>query len=145
MSDIKLKPCPFCGSDEVYDTSFFRNGAYEVHAECQECGALGPKKLIKNFRDPEHPAQDPTLCAAEAALDDWEKRSSCTTDALVPKRCPFCGSDLIDLRADDESAHVHCLNCKADGPEVARVFIGTVMMHRAIDEWNDRAGDADER
>lgn len=58
--------------------------------------------------------------------------------------CPFCGSDLIDLRADDSSAHVHCLNCKADGPEVERVFVDTVMMQRAIDEWNNRRGDGDE-
>lgn len=58
--------------------------------------------------------------------------------------CPFCGSDLIDLRIDDSSAHVHCLNCKADGPEVERVLVGTVMMQKAIDEWNTRRGDGNE-
>ena len=73
MSNIKLKPCPLCGGETVFGTSFFRNGAYEVHAECCECGAMGPRELINDYKDPERPAQDPTACAAEAALNGWNK------------------------------------------------------------------------
>ena len=34
---------------------------------------MGPRELINDYKDPERPAQDPTACAAEAALNGWNK------------------------------------------------------------------------
>lgn len=33
MSEVKIEPCPFCGSDKVK----IRHGDYGVFAECQGC------------------------------------------------------------------------------------------------------------
>jgi Lar family restriction alleviation protein len=36
----KLKPCPFCGSEEIVAKDHHGNGISYV--ECVECGTLGP-------------------------------------------------------------------------------------------------------
>lgn len=38
----RLKPCPFCGSDETYKT---RLDDFTYVIQCLECGASGPYKL----------------------------------------------------------------------------------------------------
>lgn len=45
MEEVELKPCPFCGSDnvtldEVGDAQAMCGPAYQVH--CPDCNAYGP-------------------------------------------------------------------------------------------------------
>lgn len=75
----KLKPCPFCGSDDLKYTSYY--------VECNNCKALGPDKtdvttaeMHWNSRVPvvEPPEIKCELCppesAAEAVYEAWFRR-----------------------------------------------------------------------
>jgi Lar family restriction alleviation protein len=47
---LKLKPCPFCGSADVFETSdVFETGGSTSYVECSICGARGPKTLTPSF------------------------------------------------------------------------------------------------
>lgn len=47
MSEEKdLKPCPFCGGLEIYDTS---RETYSFWLFCKDCGAYGP--VGKNYEN----------------------------------------------------------------------------------------------
>lgn len=43
----RLKPCPFCGSENIEEvkSSLMREGKYYAQAGCLDCGAMGPEKL----------------------------------------------------------------------------------------------------
>lgn len=45
MSDIKLKPCPFCGGHRVVLLRF--NYGRNYAAKCMECGAFGESGISK--------------------------------------------------------------------------------------------------
>lgn len=62
-SEIKLKPCPFCGSDDVHIES--KNLFYWV--ECYQCGATGQEARLR----------DETVNVAqgeERATNNWNTR-----------------------------------------------------------------------
>ena len=49
MTDT-LKPCPFCGSADISDGEVLTglpDGTAFTQSECQGCGALGPRGLLK--------------------------------------------------------------------------------------------------
>lgn len=68
-----LKPCPFCGSENV-EYTFSENQGYIV---CMDCLANGP---FSNW------GSDPK-CLVQAAVDVWNKRIS---DEQY-RECPNCG------------------------------------------------------
>lgn len=45
MSETKLKPCPFCGSDDLRLVT--EQGEYVAYIECRYCEARGPEYLIE--------------------------------------------------------------------------------------------------
>ena len=56
MSEIKLKPCPFCGSENLSKGSRMFNFGEDIHIQCMECGAkiqicmeYGWDELIKKW------------------------------------------------------------------------------------------------
>ncbi len=55
-----LKPCPFCGSDNLR-YSFY---SYQGVIECRHCGAVGPD--AEKAADPE--------CSVNAACEIWNHR-----------------------------------------------------------------------
>jgi hypothetical protein len=53
---------------------------------------------------------------------------------MLPKDCPFCGSDKVDIcRTNPNACWVRCANCYADAPS-DRTRIG------ALKNWNRRDG-----
>lgn len=63
---------------------------------------------------------------------------------LKLRHCPFCGSTVIELEADEFTAHLICFDCGATGPTVNRTRVMMEMLQNACDAWNMRAGDGDE-
>ena len=56
----ELKPCPFCGSKDVFFTSYY-DELYEgkiYHIRCNKCATLGPIEATE-----------------QQAIDAWNKRS----------------------------------------------------------------------
>ena len=52
MSEIKLKPCPFCGGTGQFRTHY--HGLFQImKVECMVCEAVSPRGLISqdDFRD----------------------------------------------------------------------------------------------
>lgn len=45
--------------------------------------------------------------------------------------CPFCGSDYLTIRTEDEFHWGHCLHCQSTGPE-------NTTRYNAIQMWNSR-------
>ena len=39
MSEIKLKPCPFCGSENITEGSRMFDFGEDIYIICKECGA----------------------------------------------------------------------------------------------------------
>ena len=64
MSDLKVKPCPFCGNKKLTlaELPGFLVGRYFVH--CPKCHTSGP--LNKKRKPPEESGQD--------ACKRWNKR-----------------------------------------------------------------------
>lgn len=62
MSDIKLKPCPFCGGEAVVHVN---DG---VRVICRECGS-GTISLVDGMRQ-----GSPTGGAIERVVDKWNRR-----------------------------------------------------------------------
>ena len=67
----ETKPCPFCGSYATYATSLHRDGRYEVHIECQECGAMGPSVSMREHYGCRYPMESAAACA----LVLWNNRA----------------------------------------------------------------------
>ena len=57
MSDVKIKPCPFCGG-EAKRFAKQLNGENTLVMYCSRCGAFGPTKVIQNprIKDEDNPA-----------------------------------------------------------------------------------------
>ena len=66
MSEIKLKPCPFCGnSDRRVGIRRVRNSGYKV--VCGNCGASGTYITIKEWHDTK-------MIAQGQAIKAWNRR-----------------------------------------------------------------------
>lgn len=73
-NDIKLKPCPFCGGNELY---YFKRRFYAV-----ECGACGGK-VVGAFRTKEDAAQAWNI---RAKVNESDVSTQSTDDAKVSKK-----------------------------------------------------------
>lgn len=69
MSDLKLKPCPFCGSNEIHIS--VSSGDDDTNVQCFDCGAEGPSAFAYIFYD----CADPTAEMVKCAVENWNKRS----------------------------------------------------------------------
>ena len=78
MSELKLKPCPFCGSGAHIEERKMVRVWFEVR--CDECDAgTGIWKT------------------PDEAIKAWNVRNSHTvTEATELKPCPFCGSRFVE-------------------------------------------------
>ena len=54
MSEIKLKPCPFCGSEKLQGVEY----AYVCYIKCRNCGATGAHYIMNG----------------DKAIDAWNRR-----------------------------------------------------------------------
>lgn len=73
MSEIELKPCPFCGNKPIHED---RGGTYyyRYHIFCEKCGASVPHEHID-----------------EIAISRWNARHSCkcNTDDMWTHVCGY--------------------------------------------------------
>lgn len=85
MSDINLKPCPFCGnSDRRVGIRRMGNKGYKII--CGNCGAGGPYVAIKDWHDNK-------MIAQGQAVEKWNMRDGNgknrkRTEKGVPKGIP---------------------------------------------------------
>lgn len=107
---LNLKPCPFCGSDDLDMYAGRYRDEYQIY--CEECG--GRVGFYKS---------------REEAIEHWNRRSR--KPELKP--CPFCGSAcvLVDMTVP-EAYTPKCLDCGATLPH------GYPTEEEAIARWNSR-------
>lgn len=112
MSEIKLKPCPFCGSDKVK----IRHGDYGVFAECQGCGNRSvtvelssdytaktvaiiawnrrPSRKSHWMREDCTPFAVKMVCEYAAVCNRCKKAYFLPTDNFA--YCPNCGAEMCN-------------------------------------------------
>lgn len=111
MSEIKLKPCPFCGGEAVI---FYPDCTFPRVA-CKKC------KTTSNRYD-----------SIQEAVDEWNRRSEESEIKLKP--CPFCGGSQVEIYSPYKGVYkVICLcgACGASSPDEKKAYM----------YWNRRAGD----
>mgnify|MGYP004652321429 CR=1 FL=1 len=95
MSEIKIEPCPFCGSDKVK----IRPGDYGVFAECQGCGNRSvtvklssdySAKTVAIIAWNRRPCAKPGVLVTEEQLEQIRKKFWSYSDA-------FLGNDMIEI------------------------------------------------
>jgi len=64
-------------------------------------------------------------------MDSWSK--AIFMNECLPIRCPFCQSDDLEMRQDDDNYCVACLACGAQGPK-------DDVTNAAIGLWNSTDG-----
>lgn len=47
----EIKPCPFCGSENIDYSIKTTNGGYHMSMYCKECHCYGARVLIKHFEN----------------------------------------------------------------------------------------------
>ena len=114
MSEIKLQPCPFCGSEHIALNSNDAKPLYSI--DCENCGCGTRGQL-----------------SPKIAADVWNKRVD-RTDEIELKPCPFCGgkADIIPAGgAWKVSYFVECQECNnmTDIHDTSRA---------AVETWNRR-------
>lgn len=65
MAEVKLKPCPFCGSEKKVGIRRMGNKGYSV--VCANCGGKGPYITIKEWHDNK-------MIAQGQAIQTWNRR-----------------------------------------------------------------------
>ena len=79
-----LKPCPFCGSDDI---SVYRYGPWSnYYAQCNNCYALAPDPSTTNLTEKE-------------AIHLWNKRDNFLLNAVLEE-------------AEEKEHIIHCRDCK---------------------------------
>jgi len=79
--DVELKPCPFCGREDVNlahfrdeygdvieEDSLDHNMPYGAKVECRNCQSHGPEKLFR------YTGPDSLFRAKQFAVADWNRR-----------------------------------------------------------------------
>ena len=51
MSEIKLKPCPFCGSENIQEGSKTFDFCTDIYIRCKECG--GKMQICEEYGEEE--------------------------------------------------------------------------------------------
>lgn len=75
-----LKPCPFCGSENLAEEA---SGSLEIYGstfqsawiECLDCGCEGPRLEITDSTNPED-FKENTVSDYQAVRDNWNKRAT---------------------------------------------------------------------
>ncbi len=102
-----LRPCPFCGGDNVEDDA----DGKRFWVSCVDCDMPGPMR--RNGRD---------------AISAWNRRDPAATPVdLKPspahahlRPCPFCQSNATERRGFSAANFaIYCVSCGAMGPERA--------------------------
>ena len=111
MSEIKIEPCPFCGSDKVK----IRHN-YGVFAECQGCGNRSVTVKLSS----DYTAKTVAIIAwnrrpyQKRPQAYWERHDFTSFDGKKIKHgaaiCSFCGIKLF-MPKDD---FAYCPNCGAE-------------------------------
>ena len=115
MSEIKLKPCPFCGG--TGDIVKIDNGSC-CYIQCQKC-----RRLTFNYNSPEG--------AAEAWNKAWDEIAAKQTKPEL-KPCPFCGTQAVEIWATAGMFRVVCPKCRCTTEH-------KFTQQQAADVWNRRA------
>lgn len=92
MSD-ELKPCPFCGSDEIeYKPTYSGGGESHGLMRCLECGCTVPtSEFGKHVKEPysEWNRRAERTCRVEV-----ERRKLSQTQTAIVKTCSGCGFEF---------------------------------------------------
>ena len=119
MSEINLKPCPFCGSEaKIWHCNRFIEKM--VIAFCINC-----KAHSFAFYD------------EAKAVKAWNRRSRRKNKGALFQICPFCGSDRAGFEGFGGLYHVKCVQCYA----ATGIYTPP---GEAIEIWNTRAGKPEE-
>ena len=87
----ELKPCPFCGSENVMIDDILDNGTNTVF--CGDC-----QSKSSNF------------CEYDAAAEQWNTRATQSEWISVDDRLPFDGQEVIACREDKVMACVFTID-----------------------------------
>ncbi len=116
-SKKELKPCPFCGSEDVwvYDFSEEASPDKSYVVECAECGMMFIPKGSE-WR--------------EVTLNAWNRRPGEKFERVQLGSCPACGHEASVCEGKDGKFRVVCSACrlKTDGMNTAE---------NAIEEWKE--------
>lgn len=82
MVDLKLLPCPFCGSTNLYDTG---NGVGREFIECCDCGASGPSSDHGNDAEDHWNRRAVPQASAHAIEDDFQHFLSYSNLSFEPE------------------------------------------------------------
>jgi len=143
---VELKPCPFCGSTNIYlhvedcPVDDGEGGGFvALHHRicCEACDAEGPLTAAREASAKE------VAWARKGAADLWNGRSAPgeKEDSKV-KPCPFCGDGFPEVLCDgdppenwgpaeEEVVSVFCTSCSATGPQADELW--------RVKLWNTRS------
>ena len=79
MNEIKLKPCPFCGSEAQFKTISNKSGnqsvGFEFEISCVKCGVMLPKRDSVEFQLSNSGVIKPITDHRMTALEAWNRRA----------------------------------------------------------------------
>jgi len=97
MKKPNKKPCPFCGSMNLVETTAHPG----IYIECLSCRANG-----RACHD------------ASSAIDAWNLR-----DTRLVKPCPFCSGVDYNVQQYEDGNQITCCRCSCSGPISATIGI----------------------
>jgi len=93
---MELKPCPFCGGEEVRTFKYSFAGEPDVYAQCQNCAADGPMGDTK-----------------EMAVEKWNRRAT-DENAAYERAAMVCeGVEITDAELHGLGHVFHGNKCAA--------------------------------
>jgi hypothetical protein len=74
------------------------------------------------------------------AQENWPPADQPQYDATHLNKCPFCGSERLDVMQEDGIHFVKCNDCNAAGCAVEEYLCDSRLhaMHTAVRKWNER-------
>lgn len=74
------------------------------------------------------------------AKENWPPADQPKYNCEDLNKCPFCGSEILDVMAEDEIHFVKCKDCNTGGPTVEEFMCDSHLdaMRTAIRKWNER-------
>jgi Lar family restriction alleviation protein len=104
----ELLPCPFCGSDDITQSTY---GGYEAYGEraksrveCNACGAKSGEFLVTLGARGNEIRKDVFPC--------WNKRAGEEYHEYEPPICPICNQEYFFANnTGDNGEYIGCNNC----------------------------------